>query len=187
MPSHVVSRLPLNRHMKWQANKCHGIVLLNHMKYKLSRLPLMFMILWISSRLWTWFWKRWHTFHHFYFSEHGGRSWRYGRKEGNVLFNDALNTFYLQIYCVRHMCLRTILIVRKETRCPHIGYSFRLAARVLLYASFHRQDNTYHSLCYTSLMVWVGSRQSLHHSMWQRKREDPCSVLIPVLLADITS
>ena len=27
------------------------------------------------------------------------------------------------------------------------GYSFRLAARVILYAPFHRQDNTYHGLC----------------------------------------
>ena len=26
-----------------------------------------------------------------------------GRKEGNVLFNDALNTFYLGLYGVRHM------------------------------------------------------------------------------------
>ena len=26
-----------------------------------------------------------------------------GRKKGNVLFNDALNTFYLQLYCVRHI------------------------------------------------------------------------------------
>ena len=26
-----------------------------------------------------------------------------GRKEGNVLFNDALNTFYLQLYGVGHM------------------------------------------------------------------------------------
>ena len=25
------------------------------------------------------------------------------RKEGNVLFNDAFNTFYLQLYGVRHM------------------------------------------------------------------------------------
>ena len=24
-------------------------------------------------------------------------------KEGNVLFNDTLNTFYLRLYCVRHM------------------------------------------------------------------------------------
>ena len=28
---------------------------------------------------------------------------RTGRKKGNVLFNDALNTFYLQLYGVRHM------------------------------------------------------------------------------------
>ena len=27
----------------------------------------------------------------------------FSRKEGNVLFNDALNTFYLQLYGVRHM------------------------------------------------------------------------------------
>ena len=26
-----------------------------------------------------------------------------GRKEGNVLFNDALNTFYLRLYGVGHM------------------------------------------------------------------------------------
>ena len=26
-----------------------------------------------------------------------------GTKEGNVLFNDALNTFYLRLYGVRHM------------------------------------------------------------------------------------
>ena len=56
-----------------------------------------------------------------------------GRKEGNVLFNDALNTFYLRLYGVR-IWLRTIPIVRKETRYRHIGYSFRLTARVLLYA-----------------------------------------------------
>ena len=26
-----------------------------------------------------------------------------GRKEGNVLFNHALNTFYLRLYCVKQM------------------------------------------------------------------------------------
>ena len=38
--------------------------------------------------------------------------------------------------------------MREETRCRPIGYSFRLAARVILYASSHRQDNTYHCLCW---------------------------------------
>ena len=31
-----------------------------------------------------------------------------------------------------------------------MGYSFRLSARGILYAPSHRQDNTYHGLCYTS-------------------------------------
>ena len=56
--------------------------------------------------------------------------------------------------------LRTILIVRKETRCRHIGYSFQLAARVLLYAPSHRQDSTYHGLCYTSRGALAGTRNS---------------------------
>ena len=40
------------------------------------------------------------------------------------------------------------------------GYSFQLAARVLLYASSHRQDNTYHSICYTSRGALAGTRNS---------------------------
>ena len=72
-----------------------------------------------------------------------------GRKKGNVLFNDALNTFNYG-YMASDISLRTILIVREETRCRHIGYSYQLTARVLLYAPSHRQDSTYHGLCYTS-------------------------------------
>ena len=56
--------------------------------------------------------------------------------------------------------LRTILILRKETRCRHVGYSYRLRARVLLYAPYHRQDNTYHGLCYTSRGALAGTRNS---------------------------
>ena len=49
---------------------------------------------------------------------------------------------------------------REETRCRHIGYSFRLTARVLLYAPSHRQDSTYHGLCYTSRGAMAGTRNS---------------------------
>ena len=59
---------------------------------------------------------------------------------------------------VSDIWLRTILIVKKETRCLHIGYSYRLRARVLLYAPSHRQDNTYHGLCYTSRGALAGTR-----------------------------
>ena len=41
-----------------------------------------------------------------------------------------------------------------------MGYSFRLIARVLLYAPSHRQDCTYHSLCYTSRGALAGTRNS---------------------------
>ena len=64
-------------------------------------------------------------------------------RKGNVLFNDALNIFYLPVYGVRHnLWLRTTQIAREETRFRHMGYSFRLAAMVLLYASSHIQDTT---------------------------------------------
>ena len=59
------------------------------------------------------------------------------------------NPHFIYGYMVSDIWLRTILIVRKETCCCHIGYSFRLTARVLLYAPSHRQHSKYHSLCYT--------------------------------------
>ena len=70
------------------------------------------------------------------------------------------STHFIYGYMASDIWLRTILIVRKETRCCHIGYSFRLPARVLLYAPSHRQDNTYHSLCYTSCRALAGTRNS---------------------------
>ena len=50
--------------------------------------------------------------------------------------------------------------MRKETRYRHIGYSFRLTARVLVYAPSHRQGSTYHSLYYTSHGALAGTRYS---------------------------
>ena len=79
---------------------------------------------------------------------------------GTVLFNDALKHILFMVIWHRTYGLRTILIVRKETRCRHIDYSFRLAARVLLYAPSHRQDSTYHILCYTSRGALAGTRNS---------------------------
>ena len=61
--------------------------------------------------------------------------------EGNVLFNDALDAFYLQVYGVGHMVKYHSVI--QETRCHHMGYSFRLAARVLLYPSSHTHTTAF--------------------------------------------
>ena len=70
------------------------------------------------------------------------------------------STHFIYGYMASDIWLRTILIVRKETRCRHIGYSYRLTARVLLYAPSHRQDSTYHGLCYTSRGALAETRNS---------------------------
>ena len=74
------------------------------------------------------------------------------KEEGNVLFNDTHNIFYLRLCGIGHM-VKDHSDRREETHCCQIGYSFQLRARVLLYAPSHRQDNTYHSLCYTRQVV----------------------------------
>ena len=48
-----------------------------------------------------------------------------------------------------------------------MGYSFRLAARFLLYAPSHRQDNTYHDLCYTSHGALAETRNSSMGPPWR--------------------
>ena len=55
--------------------------------------------------------------------------------------------------------------MREETCCCHMGYSFRLAVRVLLYVSSHRQDNTYHGLCYTSRGALAGKKEIFYLTM----------------------
>ena len=47
----------------------------------------------------------------------------------------------------------------------YMGYSFWLAA-ILLYAPSHRQDSTYHSLCYTSCGSLDGTRNSSMGPPW---------------------
>ena len=67
--------------------------------------------------------------------------------------------------------LKTILIVRKETRCRH------MAARVLLYAPSHRQDNTYHGLCYTSRGALAGTSEegAVSIGIWSSNDISVCS------------
>ena len=48
-----------------------------------------------------------------------------------------------------------------------MGYSFRLTARVLLYAPSHREDNTYNGLCYTSRGAQAGTRNSSMGPPWR--------------------
>ena len=85
----------------------------------------------------------------------------YVRERGREMFYlTTHSTHFIYGYMASGIWLRTILIVKKETRCRHIGYSYRLTARVLLYAPSHRQDSTYHGLCYTSRGALAGTRSS---------------------------
>ena len=99
------------------------------------------------------------------------------------VFKEGRNWIYLMTHSTHFITViwhrtygkgPTTQIVREETLCCHMGYSFRLAARVLLYASSHRQDNTYHrqgntyhSLCYTSRGTLAGTRNSSMGPPWR--------------------
>ena len=51
-----------------------------------------------------------------------------GRKEGNVLFNDALNTFYLRLYGIRHMVKNHSDNERRNPLAPH-GLLFPISSK----------------------------------------------------------
>ena len=90
-------------------------------------------------------------------------------REREIFYLTTHSTHFIYSYMASDIWLRTILIVRKETHCRHIGYSNRLTARVLLYAPSYRQDNTYHGICYTSRGALAGTR---NRSMKDRS-DDP--------------
>ena len=94
-----------------------------------------------------------------------GLLWRGRRKEGNVLFNDALNTFYLRLYGVTHMVKYHSDSEREETRCRYMGYSFQLAARVLY--MHHLTDRITHTTAFVTPVVehWLEREiaQWVHH------------------------
>ena len=81
-------------------------------------------------------------------------------REREMFYLTTHSTHFIYGYMASDIWLRTILMVRKETCCRHIGYSYRLTTRVLLYAPSHRQDSTCHGLCYTSRGALAGTRNS---------------------------
>ena len=87
--------------------------------------------------------------------------WFRDAKEGtNEMFYFTMHTQHI-LFMVIWRWTYGHKIVREETRCHHMGYSFQLTARVLLYAPSHRQDSTYHNLCYTSLEHWLERERAL--------------------------
>ena len=66
-------------------------------------------------------------------------------KERRVLFNDALNTFYLRLYGVGHMVKGHS--DSESGNPPRHGLLFPIAARDILYAPGYRQYSAYHDHC----------------------------------------
>ena len=61
--------------------------------------------------------------------------------------------FYLSMHSTRFIygyMASDMVKDHSDSEKENIGYSFRLTARVIFYAPSHRQDSTYHGLCYTS-------------------------------------
>ena len=105
-------------------------------------------------------------------------------RQREMFYLTTHSTHFIYGYMASDIWLRTILIVRKETRCRHIGYSYRLTARVLLYAPSHIQDNTYHGLCYTSRGALAGTRNSSMGPPITDEYTDEGGDLPPPLLMD---
>ena len=81
-------------------------------------------------------------------------------RKRNVFYLTTHSTHFIYGYMASDIWLRTILIVRKETRCRHIGYSYRFTAKVLLYMHHPTDRITHHDLCYTSRGALAGTRNS---------------------------
>ena len=62
------------------------------------------------------------------------------------------STHFIYGYMASDIWLRTILIVRKETRCRHIGYSFRLPAMFVFYMH-HPTDRIVHTTAFVTPVV----------------------------------
>ena len=97
-------------------------------------------------------------------------------REKKMFYLTTHSTHFIYGYMASDIRLMTILIVRKETRYRHIGYSYRLTARVLLYAPSHRQDSTYHGLRYTSRGALAGTSTVTSQKLpnvWHATAETP--------------
>ena len=80
-----------------------------------------------------------------------------GREEGNVLFNDALNTFYLRLYGVRHIVKHHSDSERGNPPQPH-WLLFPISSKGYFICTIPQTG--YHGVCYTSRGALAGTRNS---------------------------
>ena len=90
-----------------------------------------------------------------------------GRKEGNVLFNEALNTFDLRLYAIRHMVKDHSDSERGNLLPPLHGLLFPISSKHSFICIIPQTGYTYHSLCYTSRGALAGMRNTAARCLYQ--------------------
>ena len=78
------------------------------------------------------------------------RKFRFSR-EREMFYLMTHSTHFIYAYMASAIWLRTILIVRKETRCRHIGYSYRLTAS--FFFMYHPTDRIAHTTAFITTVV----------------------------------
>ena len=71
------------------------------------------------------------------------------RKEGNVLFNDALNTFYLRLYGIEHM-LKDHSDSERKPAADTTSATFSISSKTLFYMH-HPTDRIAHTMAFVIL------------------------------------
>ena len=72
-------------------------------------------------------------------------------RERKMFYLTTHSTHFIYSYMASDIWLRTILIVRKETRCRHIGYSYRLTAT--FFYMHHPTDRITHTTAFVTPVV----------------------------------
>ena len=99
-------------------------------------------------------------FAHLWYKNRSNFTSTMNEKEGNVLFNNVLNTFYLRLYGIGQTVKDQSDSERRNQLSPIHELPFLLAARYLLCAPSHRQNSTHHGICYTSCVALAGTRNT---------------------------
>ena len=77
------------------------------------------------------------------------------RKEGNVLFNDALNTFYIRLYGVEHIVKELSDRERGNPLPPLHGLLFSISSK--FFYMHHPTDRIAHTTAFVTPVVDTGS------------------------------
>ena len=102
------------------------------------------------------------------------------KKEGrNVLINDALNTFCLQLYGVKHMVNDHSDRERRYLLPSLHGLFFSINnKRYIICTIAHKHDSTYHSLCFTSHGELGETKNSPMGPPWGIDQMTHCTIML---------